>query len=287
MPNKNKLMLCIAGLLACFGSATAQETFDPALLQKVESDHLAMMEMTNEERRAYWQVNVNDLERSDRLTYQRAYKSLVPSLPRLPNNAGPATRAASATESISTVRVPGTNITYDNGIPTGVTFPTPSVSVGNLFNTGANAAGTGIENVETSGSITMVTVNMLAVGGGAAFFSVFSNIMGTSANLVSSMTIPVTTGLNTVTLTAALNYANGPFLAGMWNFTAASDSAAVSTGTVNGQGFHGISINDIAGTGLNTGITSAGMGLNGILRVSGDVLQDTVPVELIDFTIED
>jgi len=285
MPNKNKLMLCIAGLLACFGSATAQETFDPALLQKVESDHLAMMEMSNEERRAYWQVNVNDLERSDRLAYQRAYKSLVPSLPRLPNNAGSAARAASATESISAVLVPGTNITYDNGISTGVTFPTSSVSVGNMFNTGFD--GTGIENVETSGSITMVTVNMLGVGGGAAFFSVFSNIMGTTANVVSSMTIPVTAGLNTVTLTTPISYANGPFLAGMWNFTAGSDSAAVSTGTLNGQGFHGISINDIAGTGLNTGITSVGMGLNAIMRVSGDVLQDTVPVELIDFTIED
>lgn len=270
----------MTGFLACCGSATAQEVFDPALLQKVESDYLAMMSMTNEERRAYWQANVNDLERSERMTYQRAYKSLVPSLPRMPNN----TRSATASTRQPAVRVPGTNITYDDGIPTGVAFPVSSVSVGNQFNSGFDGSTT--VPVESSGSITMVTVNMLAVGGGAAFFSVFSNIMGTSANLVSSMTIPVTTGLNTVTLTPALNYSNGPFLAGMWNFTAASDSVAVGTGTVNGQGFHGISINDIAGTGFNSAITSGGMGLNGLIRVSGDVLQGAVPVELMDFTIE-
>ena len=282
MPNKNKLILLITGLLACFGSVMAQETFDPALLQKVESDHLAMLEMSNEERRAYWEANVNNLERSERLTYQRAYKALVPNLPRLPSDAS---AIAKVSASQPAIRVPGTNITYDDGISTGVTVPQSSVSVGNLFNSGFD--GTGIEPVETSGSITMVTVNMLGVGGGAAFFSVFSNIMGTTANVVSSMTIPVTAGLNTVTLGTAVNYSNGAFLAGMWNFTAASDSVAVGAGTVNGQGFHGISINDIAGTGYNSALTSAGMGVNALIRVSGDVLQNTVPVELMDFTIED
>lgn len=282
MPRKNRLMLLIAGSLACFGSAMAQETFDPELLQQVETDHMAMIQMTNEQRRAYWDTNVNNLERSERLAYQRAYKSLIPNLPRLPRDPS-STATTSAGQ--SAVRVPGTNITYDDGVSTGVSVPTTSVSVGNMFNSGFD--GTAIEPVETSGSITMVTVNMLGVGGGAAFFSVFSNIMGTAASLVSSMTIPVTTGLNTVTLTAALNYTNGPFLAGMWNFTAASDSVAVGSGSVNGQGFHGISINDITGTGFNSALTSAGMGVNALVRVSGDVLQDTVPVELMDFTIED
>ena len=46
------------------------------------------------------------------------------------------------------------------------------------------------------------------------------------------------------------------------------------------------SLNDGAvGTGLTT-VTTGGMGVNAIFRVSGDVLQENVPVELIDFTID-
>ncbi len=278
MSTRNLCFLIVVSFLLGTVSAIADETFDPALLQKVEDDYMAMMPMTRDERQAYWQANVNDLERSERLTYQRAYKSLVPSLPAMPPAAG---SSSGATD--SNVRVPGTNITYDAGVGTGTQIVPSSIMFGNQFDVALNGAGTMTESVETTGSVTQITFSMnTAAGSDNVFWSLMSNVSGTMASVVTSASIPTVPGLNTVTV--AVPYSNGTFLAGVWFIS--GDTLQGSTGTVGGQGFHGISINDIAATGLQPA-TSGGMGVNAIFRVSGDVLQATVPVELMDFTIED
>lgn len=280
MPNKTIRLSALIATLLCCGTATAQE-FSEQLLQKVESDYTAMMPMTRDERRAYWDAEVNALSRDERLQYQRAYKSLAPTFPTMPAATGESGTSPSST------RVPGTGITYDNGVALGTTVVQSSFAFANLFDSGVDAVGGGaaIEPVETTGSITQVEFSILT-GTDNVFFSVFSNIVGTAASVVTSANIPSTTGLNTFTPAPAIAYANGPFIAGVWFI--AGDTLQGSTGTVNGQGFHGVSINDIVGTGLNTMVTTGGGSrVNAIFRVSGNVLQQTVPVELMDFTIED
>ena len=236
MSIRNTSFLIVVSFLLGTVTAVADETFDPALLQKVEDDYMAMMSMTRDERQAYWQTNVNDLERSERLTYQRAYKSLVPTLPAMPPAAG-----ASASDATVSTRVPGTNITYDAGTGNGNFAGLTSQMYGNRFDVALNGAGTMTESVETTGSVTQITFSIVT-GTDNVFWSLLSNISGTMASVVTSVSIPAMTGLNTVTV-GNVNYSNGAFLAGVWQI--AGDTIQVSTGSVGGQGFHAISINDI------------------------------------------
>lgn len=99
---------------------------------------------------------------------------------------------------------------------------------------------------------------------------------------VTDMGIGVMTGLNTVSVmspTTANNYMNGAFLAGIFQFMPASTGVDVDSGTLGGQGFHAVSINDAATGTMLTAIASR----NAIFRVSGNV---STPVELINFKIE-
>ncbi len=185
-------------------------------------------------------------------------------------------------------RAPGTNITYDSGTVFGTTG-IGSQMLGNRFDMALNPPGTACcFPVESSGSITMITFDMVNTSGSMAIFSIYSNIMGTSAVQVTSISRTVMTGLNTLSVmspTTANAYMNGSFLAGIWQFDASSTGLAVDTGSVGGQGFHAISLNDgKTGTMLATVTTGGGMGLNAIFRVSGNV---ATPVELMSFSIED
>ena len=225
---------------------------------------------------------VANMSREDRLAYQRQYKAALEqaareagAIPRL-NKAKSEGRVVEAAS-----RVPGTSITYHSGVLSPAT--NSSVSVGNRFDTALTTMG-GLGPVEMSGSITMVTFDAAAVGGTAVFFSLFDQVSGTMANLVSSLTVPATTGANTVTFATPLNYVGSSFLAGVWNFTLGTDVVNVATGTVGGQGFHGMSINDLAGTGFNSALTSGGMGVNGAVGVGGNV---ATPVELMSFSIDE
>ena len=183
------------------------------------------------------------------------------------------------------VRAPGTSITYDNGTGLGVVVGTNSNMQGNRFDSGLNAASTFIEAVETSGSITQLSFDAAVVNGGAVFISVMDNIVGTTANLVTSVSVPATAGLNTFTPGTPIAYTGGPFLAGVWQF--GGEGINVSTASVGSQGFHGIEINDVAATAYNSNLTVSAAPVNAMMRVSGNVLQETVPIELIDFTIEE
>lgn len=181
------------------------------------------------------------------------------------------------------LRVAGTNITYDTGTVAG-TAGIASQMVGNRFDSALNGPGTMCcFPVETSGSITQITFDMVVTFFGSAVFSLYSNVSGTMAAQVTSMARPgIMTGLNTLAVmapTTANTYMNGTFLAGIWQFDPTMTGLAVDTGTTGGQGFHAISLNDGAvGTALATI-----MSRNAIFRVSGNV---ATPVELMDFTIE-
>ncbi|MEM7584511.1 MAG: hypothetical protein AAF560_14070 [Acidobacteriota bacterium] len=191
------------------------------------------------------------------------------------------------------LRVPGTNITYDSGTVTGMAGQN-SQTLGNRFDSALNPAGTMCcFPVETSGSITMITFDMVNTFFGSAVFSIYSNIMGTTANLVTSQARPgVMTGLNTLSVSSpgtANAYMNGTFVAGIWQFNTTMTAVGVDTGSTGGQGFHAVSLNDNGsgppgtGTMLTTVTTGGGGGLNVVFRVSGNV---ATPVELLNFDIE-
>ncbi len=148
-----------------------------------------------------------------------------------------------------------------------------SFSVGNRFDT-ANGF-----PIMMSGSITQVTVDMIAVAGGAGFVSLFDQLTAGAANPVDSVSKPMTAGLNVLTFGGGgttNTYVGSSFLLGVWQF--GGDTPAVATGSLGGQGFHGMSINDVVGTAF----TSLGT-LNGAIRVVGDVL---TPVELLNFEVD-
>ncbi|MEL7060572.1 MAG: hypothetical protein AAGN46_11145 [Acidobacteriota bacterium] len=180
------------------------------------------------------------------------------------------------------------NITYDTGTVFG-TAGLNSQMLGNRFDSALNTAGTACcFPVPTSGNITMITFDMVNTFFGTAIFSLYTNISGTMANQVTSMArTGVVTGLNTLSVNSATTanaYMNGTFLAGIWQFNTTMTALGVDTGTNAGQGFHAISLNDMAiGSMLTDVTTGGGGGLNAVFRVTGDVL---TPVELMNFTID-
>ena len=220
---------------------------------------------------------VQAMSKTERLAYQRQYKDALEAaarqagaIPSQPKSTQPSGRTAPVP------RVPGSSITYHSGTLSAATGS--SVSVGNRFDTALTTMGA-LGPVEMSGSITMVTVDMAAVSGNA-FISVFDQLAGTTANQITSMSTPMVTGLNSITLPAALNYVGSSFLAGVWNFTGGGDTVNVATGTAGGQGFHGMSINDgNPGNGFNAFTMT-----NGTVGVGGNV---ATPVELMGFEIVD
>lgn len=179
-------------------------------------------------------------------------------------------------------RIPGTSIAYDTGVVTG-TGGIASQMIGNRFDSALNPAGTlCCFPVEATGTITMVTFNMVNTFFNSAVFSIYSDVMGATAMQVTSMAIGgIATGVVTHTLgTATMGaYQNGAFLAGIWQFDPTMTGLGVGTSTTGGQGFHAISLNDGAvGTNLMT-LTS----LNAVFRVQGNV---ATPVELMNFEVE-
>ncbi len=220
---------------------------------------------------------VASMSREDRMAYQRQYKAALEqaareagAIPRL-NKAKSEGRVVQANRAN---RLPGTSIAYHSGALTPAT--TNSFAFGNQFDTALTTMG-GLGPVEMSGSITMVSFNMQSVGGTAVFVSIYDQLVGATANFISSMSFPASAGTNTVTYTTPINYVGSSFLAGAWNFN--TDVVNLATGTTGGQGFHGMSINDIVATGFNAFTMT-----NGTVDVSGNV---ATPVELMSFSIDE
>lgn len=217
---------------------------------------------------------VKSMSRAERLAYQKEYKAALEAA-ALKAGLEPKAHQPSGRTATTQTLVPGTSITYHSGTLSPAT--TTSVCVGNRFDTALTVMG-GIGPVEMSGSITMVTAD-LAAASGNVFVSVYDQLAGTTANQITSMATPMVTGFNSITLPTALNYVGTSFLAGVWNFTGGGDTINVATGTVSGQGFHGMSINDgNPGNGFNAFTMT-----NGAFGVAGNV---ATPVELMSFSID-
>ncbi len=225
---------------------------------------------------AEWDAEaVKSMSREERLAYQQAYKAELEGLAR---EQGWVPGEKRAFESAGRQARPPHKalgwITYHSGLLG--TCCQPGFSLGNQFDSALNPAGTAISPVMMSGSITMAAFVMVAVGGGDVFISFFHNQSGTMADPITSIIVPVVSGSTTVTFGTPIDYSGSSFLAAIWQ--GGGDQLAVANGTVGAQGFHGMSINDIAGTGFTTLAT-----LNAAISVGGNVL---TPVELLNFEVE-
>lgn len=163
-------------------------------------------------------------------------------------------------------------IIYDDGVVTAA----PAISsycFGNHFNT-ANGS-----PVNASGSITQLSFFIVSgAGTDNVFVSFYSEPAGTVAPFIEDFSVPLNNGssaFNTATVSPQV-YTGPGFLAGVWYV--AGDTVGLGAGTVNGQGHHGMAINDIVGTDYQTL-----PGLNALVGATGDVL---VPVELMSLSVE-
>lgn len=277
---KNKKTLAIFAIISLTCNISFAEV--TAIQQLVLDDYMAMKDMTSLQRKDY-RINLNkDKSRAEMKAYTQAFKEVRAVLPDYLGVTGNNTTNTSNNNPKNLNRTAGTNITYDTGTGIG-SAGIASQMVGNRFDSALNTAGTMCcFPVETSGSITMITFDMAATFFSSAVWSLYSNVMGTTAMQVTSMGRGVMTGLNTLpvmTPTSANAYMNGAFLAGIFQFMPASTALQVDSMSTGGQGFHAISLND--GT-TGTMLTSI-MSRNAIFRVSGNV---STPVELINFKIE-
>jgi hypothetical protein len=284
-PFKNIVVLVLMSLLtqASFAEVTA-------IQQEVLDNYMAMKNMSTQQRKDYRGQIFANKSRKQTKAYNKAFKQVRAMLPEYLGVTNQSDKARlgkkTVTKKKTATRTPGTNITYDTGNVIG-TAGIASQMLGNRFDSALNTSGTMCcFPVETSGSVTMITFDMVNTFFSSAVFSIYSNIMGTTAVRVTSMARGIGMGLNTLSIMSPTTnnaYMNGAFLAGIFQFMPASTGLGVDTGTVSGQGFHAININDgTAGAALAT-VTSGSMGLNAIFRVTGNV---STPVELINFTIE-
>ncbi|WP_395376203.1 hypothetical protein [Marinicella sp. W31] len=281
-------------LLSCvFSVGLAQESLS-SLQQQVLDDYKAMNTMTSEQRRAYRNNKFSGMDKASQKAYLKAYKSVRGLIPEYigyqakPNTNTTANKKTAANSKAR--RIPGTSIQYDTGVNVVSGLGQSSQMMANRYDSALNPAGTMCcVPVETSGTVTMATFSFAGTFFSSAVFSIYSNIMGTTANQVTSMGVMVNTGLNTLSIGGngtANAYQNGTFLAGFWQFNPAQTAVAIDAGTTGGQGFHAITANDGAMASMITTLTNGGAGLNVILRLGGNLVSDPVPVELIDFTIE-
>jgi hypothetical protein len=172
-------------------------------------------------------------------------------------------------------RVVGT-ITYDTGTLNALPI-IGSYTFGNQFDSALGGP------VNASGSVTMLTFYLAGLSGTNAFITVYGPPSGTTASVLSSANVMgLALGTNTVNFATPVSYTGSSFLAGVWNLNtnptaATNDAPGLDTGTIAGQGFHGMAINDIVGTDFQT------FSANAMVSSTGDIL---VPVELMHFEIE-
>jgi len=192
-----------------------------------------------------------------------------------PDVSGATATTRALAEPVQAPRVKGSRamgtIMYDDGIVTATPTVT-SFCYGNQFNTWSG------NPAMANGSVTAMSFYMMsAAGTDNVFVSVFGPVVGTAAPVLESVSVPVAAAgaFNTHVFATPVAYVGSSFLAGVWYV--AGDTVGLGAGTVGGQGHHGMSINDIAGTGF-----APLAGLNALVGASGDVL----PVELMTFSVQ-
>ena len=257
----------------------------PSLAQSPE-------ETFKEWRQTYKGKKPTEMTKEERQAYKKALEDRARELGLTQSEPGykPLPMAVTAADRTMPRKVAGTTIQYDSGMVTGFhTAIASSRALVNRYNSALNPAGTMCcFPVENSGSVTMVSFNMIRTSGMSAIVSIYSNIMGTTANKVTSVGVPAAVGLNTYTFGTMTDgqYANGTFLAGIFQFNTMFTRVGVDSNSLSGQGFHAFTLNDstVMGGG-NTGTAlNAVPGLNIVFRISGNL---ATPVELMNFEIEE
>lgn len=186
--------------------------------------------------------------------------------------------ADAAGTSAAGARAPGT-ITYDDGVIT-TSFGGGAI-VGNRFDTHTS--------VPVLASGTVSTVVAVVVPGTANTTSSAGFVLlgpqtggGGAMALFSTFTAGLTAATETVTFSGlGVNYPGASFYVLFGDF-ANSYIPAFGSGSVNGQGHHGV-VGYTGGMGPNiTGTFDFGGTLNSLVRATGNIL----PVELIEFGVE-
>lgn len=218
-------------------------------------------------------ARANSLPRAERLAYNRAYKAAYEAWTNSSRTKTAAPKNFKPKKVTASKLVVGT-IQYDDGVVSGPATAPTSETHGNQYNT-ANGG-----PVMANGSVTQIDFYMVSVAGTAAFVSVYGPVSGTVASVLTSANVPAVAGFNNHVFATPVNYVGNSFLAGVWLNAAppGADAVGLGGGTTGGQGFHGMNINDITGTGFNT-VPS----VNYLVRPTGNIL---TPVELINFEIE-
>jgi len=259
-----------------------------SIQKRVIADHASMEDMTADQRRDFRKQIFGSLGNTNKVAqriYNRAHKAMIEAnmLPKLSAVGKPT--AIKKTNVAN--RAIGTSIQYDSGTVEMTNQGLVSQSFGNKFNTGwnPNAGASGALNpVLATGSVTMLTINMANVSSSNAFITI-ANGTGVGASLVTSANLGMTTGTNTISVTGGGGLPTaGPFLGAIWQNlggTGSGDIVAIATGTTNGQGYHGVTFNDQVFLDF-VDVT----GRNAMFRVQGSLLADTVPVELMNFSVE-
>ncbi|MEM8932732.1 MAG: hypothetical protein AAGE94_16225 [Acidobacteriota bacterium] len=282
------LSILAAGVLVLTPAVFAQQPAQQPSMEQLQETYRTQLEadrddlyaMSRQERHQYISQFLQNPDRQVRRAFKLALEQVRSEWDIRDDGAGEPVVVEPSEAEVAT-RVAFTNITYDTGTPLPGQVGAPSQMVGNRFDT-ANG-----NPVEMTGTITMITFNMVNTFFGSVVWSLYTDVMGSTAMQVTSMARPgVMPGFNTLAVmspTTMNAYANGTFLAGIWQFDPTMTGLANDTGTTGGQGHHGISLNDGAVGTMLTTVTTGGMGVNAVFRVSGNV---ATPVELMDFTIE-
>lgn len=169
-------------------------------------------------------------------------------------------------------------IQYDDGVIT-TSFGGGAI-VGNRFDT---ALGNPILASGTISTVVGVVVPGPAFTTNSAGFVIEGpQTVGGGAMAIFSTFTPATGTVDTVTFAGlGVNYTGSSFMVLFGDF-ANSFIPAFGTGTTNGQGHHGI-VGFTGGMGPNiTAVSDLGGTLNGLIRVTGNVL----PVELLSFDVD-
>ncbi len=257
--------------------------------QQMKEEFQALMAMPVQERLEAMAESIEAMSPAEARAYKRSFRELrqqrheterYATTSRLMNAPTAPARARA--------KIPGTSIQYDDG--TGGTFITPvsaDRAVGNRFDSalGGSATMACCFPVPSSGTISRVTFDMALTFTSSLFFSLYSDLTQSPVPKVSSVSVAGGTGLNTQTFMPPLTYQNGSFVGAVYQFNTMSTRVNVDTGTLSGQGFHAVTINDnttMGGGNFGTGLMDIA-DRNAVVRVNGDV---TTPVELMNFKVD-
>lgn len=293
---KKLTILALASILACTavslladspapGSATVKTPDEASRIEALlamapEERRAALKELSPEERRGLW-FRLKRTQAERRSSERATYRDLVPT--ERPAAVTPSSEPAEKARHDDGTDRPSNKfmgtIQYDDG--TGSTTFGGGAIIGNRFDTH-----TGGVQVTASGTVDTI-VAVVAQGpafttSSAGFVLLGPQTGGGGAMAIFSSFTGATGATDTVTFNSlGVSYTGNSFFVLFGDF-ANSYVPVFDSGTVNGQGHHGV-VGYTGGMGPNiTGTFNFGGALNALVRVTGNVL----PVELMSFDVE-